>query len=225
MISGAVRKANLAALAKRGFRVAPSLPLARGPGDALRPVGDIATRLMALDALFTWVVYDENQTPAAKLRRYIAKNELEKSMTRSERAVLKLARPSAQRRHGETIGWRLENMWPLAWVLGFPRAPTVDGKMIPRATAQKIVAGLPRLTETTAVLLESARPRKLAAVERLEDLFYCCHNAVRSAQLGGKTVPARFDPVAAGGVIHERRHALTWCLSPGTAWDDTDLST
>jgi hypothetical protein len=39
------------------------------------------------------------------------------------------------------------------------------------------------------------------------------------------TVPADFDPIANGGVIHERRHALTWALAPGVSWDDIDLST
>jgi hypothetical protein len=59
----------------------------------------------------------------------------------------------------------------------------------------------------------------------LEDLFYCAHNAGRSAQLGGKTVPKGFHPIAGTGVIHERRHALTWATSPRVKWDDTDLST
>lgn len=58
-----------------------------------------------------------------------------------------------------------------------------------------------------------------------EDLFYCLHNAVRSAQLGNSTVPVAFDPIGNGGVIHERRHSLTWMLSSGIDWDETDLST
>lgn len=28
-----------------------------------------------------------------------------------------------------------------------------------------------------------------------------------------------------GGAIHERRHALTWAISDGVSWDDTDLTT
>lgn len=68
-------------------------------------------------------------------------------------------------------------------------------------------------------------PRKDAEVDALEDLFYCAHNAVRSAQLGHDTVPPGFHAVVDGGVVHERRHALPWALSLGVAWDDTDLST
>lgn len=73
-------------------------------------------------------------------------------------------------------------------------------------------------------MFRAIRKRAHANIDRI-GRFYCCHNAVRSAQLGGKTVPDGFHPVMNGGVIHERRHALTWCLSPGVAWDDTDLST
>lgn len=52
-----------------------------------------------------------------------------------------------------------------------------------------------------------------------KDLFYCAHNAVRSAQLGHDTVPPGFHAVVDGGVVHERRHALTWALSLGVAWE------
>jgi hypothetical protein len=45
-----------------------------------------------------------------------------------------------------------------------------------------------------------------------------------AAQLGGDTVPAGFHPIGGTGVVHERRHALTWLLSRD-AWDETDLST
>jgi hypothetical protein len=38
--------------------------------------------------------------------------------------------------------------------------------------------------------------------------------------------PARdVPPRVRRRVVHERRHALTWALSPGTPWDETDLST
>lgn len=76
-----------------------------------------------------------------------------------------------------------------------------------------------------ADFMSSLDVRSVAEVVALEDLFYCAHNAVRSAQLGHNTVPEGFHPVRDGGVIHERRHALTWCLESGVSWDETDLST
>jgi hypothetical protein len=48
----------------------------------------------------------------------------------------------------------------------------------------------------------------------LEYRFYCTHNAVRSAHFGGDTVPEGVHPVLNGGLSHERRHALSWCLPP-----------
>jgi len=218
------RQANLTYLAARGFKVAPSLAAQRGEA-GLRPVVEIAARLMALDALFTWVVYDEIEAPAAELHAYVRRSKLERGMTPGERRIYGRPRDAVRRAEAGRIGWRLENMWPLAWVLGFRRAPTVDGEMIASKTSRAIVAMLPRLTSSIDELVAAATPRPLSNVLALEDRFYCCHNAVRSAQLGHRTVPRGFDPIAGGGVIHERRHALTWCLSPGVAWDATDLST
>ena len=59
----------------------------------------------------------------------------------------------------------------------------------------------------------------------MEDLFYCAHHAVRSAQLGRATVPEGFHPMIDGGVIHERRHALSWMVGGDVSWDETHLGT
>ena len=207
-------------LAKLGpaFKVAPSLPLRDG---ALRPIEQIARRLMALDALFTWAS-DMTVAHEERLRRYAEPNV--DWLTDSERAIWALARPAAQR-HIDTIGWRLENMWPLAWILGLELEPGFDGAMIDGPKIRAMYQFLPKTTETVADFLARAKPRDEAVVLDLADVFYCAHNAARSAQLGGQTVPAGWHPVASGGVIHERRHALWWATSPGVAWDDTNLST
>lgn len=97
--------------------------------------------------------------------------------------------------------------------------------MIDRVTIRALFDFLPSLDHTIDAFLAGCTPRPDGDVDALEDLFYCAHNAVRSAQLGQDTVPPGFHPVADGGVVHERRHALTWTLSPGVAWSDTDLST
>jgi Domain of unknown function (DUF4272) len=222
MATATVRKRSLAKLKKAGFRVAPSLPTVREAA-ALRPLEEIATRLMALDALFTWV--SQLQVADAKVKAYAKASGLAKAMTPKERALWKTARKVVNRTHAGNIGWRLENMWPLAWVLGFPKVPSTGGKMIDGATIGALFKWLPKTSEGVGDVLARAKPRTEAAVLAMEDLFYCAHNAARSAQLGGKTVPKGFHPVLNGGVVHERRHALTWATSPGVAWDDTDLST
>jgi len=224
MVTPARRKQHLDRLAALGFRAVESLPLRRGTGELRKP-REIAVRLCAIDALFMWVVESEKNAPEAKLRAYAERSGLDVAMTEDERAIWRGARTRA-RRHQGTIGWKLENEWPLAWALGFERAPEISGAMIDDATIRALALGfLPKLSEDVDALLARATPRGEEEVDTMEDLFYCAHNAVRSAQLGRRTVPAGFDPIAGGGVIHERRHALTWCLSPGIAWDETDVST
>jgi hypothetical protein len=196
-----VREDNLATLRELGFRVAPSLPAKRGKA-RVRPAKQIAQRFEALRDLFRWVSSPKQERRGAHRG----------AMTGAERAVFALPRKDA-RAHVDTIGWKLENMWPLAWMVGFEAEPPVSGEMIDGAVIRALMA------------FEPGDARAATQVIALEDLFYCAHNAARSAQLGGKTVPRGFHPIAGTGVIHERRHALTWATSPGVSWDKTDLST
>jgi hypothetical protein len=181
---------------------------------------------MALDAVFTWTCFSVKDVPSERLNGYMDRNELQSFMTSGERAVVRLSRARAHREHEAQAGWHLENMWPLAWVLGFEEPPAFDGAFIEVRVQRAVMWDfLPGLGATVGDLLARATPRRYAEVNELEDLFYCAHNAVRSAQIGHKTVPRGFHPIANGGVVHERRHALTWCLSPGVPWEKTDLST
>lgn len=232
----AVRTQNLKTLKAAGFTVASSLPIEDAPRP-LRPVGEIAGRLAALSAWFVFICAPERVFPTAALRRHIRDNALEAHLTDDERSVLALDRKQAGEQAGEGAGWRMENCLSLAWILGAAAVPSIDGEMIQGDDIKQIVecppVGTPR---QYAAWLASLSPRPADTVAAMEDLFYCCHNAVRSAQVevmnarpGRKltltTVPRDFDPMVSGGVIHERRHALTWALSPGVPWDETDLST
>ena len=220
------RASSIAWLAERDFKVARGLPIHRHAIEGLRPAREIALRLMALDAVFTWVSDEGPGATTAKVRAYAKRNELEAWMTKDERKIFRNDRILARRGHIDVIGWKLENMWPLAWALGLRQAPGLDGRMIRSSVRSAIMHQLlPKLAETVDVMLARAKPRSFARVARLEDRFYCLHNAVRSAQLGRRTVPRGFEPFVEGRVIEERRHALTWCLSPSTRWADTDLST
>jgi Domain of unknown function (DUF4272) len=215
------RQTNYARLRRAGFRPARGLPR-HLEGAEVRPTQEIAARLLALISVFSWVTSAES-TSDARVRQSL-RDGRERALTRKDRAILALPRKRAHAKHVETIGWSLENMWPLAWALGMRKAPRIDGRMIDDGTFDAILdfAGS---RSGLAALVERARVRSLATIAALEDLFYCAHNAVRSAQLGASTVPKGFNPFVHGGVTQERRHALTWILSPGTKWDDTDLST
>ena len=221
-----IRAQNLERLARAGFRAAKSLPTVRGEHRALRPLAEIGARLFALDALFTWVAFPEASAASERVRRYAANNDAASWLTPREREIFEQPRQLAYERHVDSIGWRLENMWSLAWVLGFATPPALDGQMMPQELQRAMLLEfMPGLDKRVPDLLARQPARSETEVDALEDLFYCAHNAARSAQLGSDTVPRGFDPIAGGGVVHERRHALTWCMSPGIDWDATDLST
>lgn len=221
MVTRHVRATNLERLSGLGFVVADGLPLLR-EGRGVRTPREIATRLCAIDAVFTWVT--DPRVAEARIRGYAERSGLFFAMTDREREIWKRDREQA-RAAQDTIGWKLENAWALAWALGFDPAPAIDGDMIDESTIQAIGEFLPSFDDGVDGLMARATPRSEADLDAMEDLFYCAHNAARSAQLGHATVPRGFHPVVNGGVIHERRHALSWIVSPGTAWDDVDLST
>lgn len=208
-----------------GFHAAGSLPLPDMNAKA-RPPQEIAARLMALDALFSWVAFPEKNAASERIVKYIERNSLRDWLTPQEADIVALDRNEAHATHVDNIGWKLENMWPLAWALGFAKEPTIEASQIQeevtRAIFYDFLSGLDATIETQVA---KGTPRKREELIALEYRFYCAHNAVRSAQLGGKTVPAGFHPIVHGGAVHERRHSLTWCISPEDAWEDTDLST
>ena len=225
-----IREHSFKILSKGGFHFAKSLPTLGHRGDVpgkLRPVREIALRLMALDALFTWVNSPESSISSQQLNNYLKRSDLRSQLTKDELEILNLSREEAHELHNNSIGWYLENMWALAWVLGFDPPPNPMSGQVPNEISGAVLLEfLPGLDASIDDLLKKARPRKEAEVLELEDVFYCAHNAVRSAQTGSTTsVPKDFHPIRDGGAIHERRHSLTWAISPDVEWDETDLST
>lgn len=222
---GTLKQRVFEKLGALGFRPANSLPLPDLHAE-LRTPSTLCARLLALKAVFTWAAVPEDIAQSARLLAFIERNHLRPSMTESERALIDAPRQEAQRLHAGTVGWKLENMWALAWVVGFEPAPALDAGQIPETIVKAMLLDfLPGLDGDVNDFAASVVPRSASDVIYLEYLFYCAHNAVRSAQMGGQTVPPGFDPIAHGGAVHERRHSLTWSLAPGVEWDETDLST
>ncbi len=225
MTAEALREEVFADLESLGFRPANSLPLP-DVNVPIRPAAEVAARLMALDALFTWVVFPENAVATPRIEKYIDGNGLRDWLTAAESRIIALTRTDAHESHVKNIGWKLENMWALAWVLGFEPEPALEASQVGDDVSRPMIYEfLPGLNATVAELLAKAAPRSADKVIAMEYRFYCAHNAVRSAQLGGQTVPEGFHPVMHGGAVHERRHSLSWCIAPDVAWEDTDLST
>jgi hypothetical protein len=236
-VQSPVRARNMAMLKSKGFLASPFLP-DREPDFkcTLRPVDELAGRLGALNALFIYGAAPESAVPTAVLMDHVRGADLRGHMTPDEVAILDLGREAAAAKHGDAIGWRTENAVALAWVLGREGELAFDGTMLDGDQIKPLVTQWPPIDASGfKAWVGMLRPRPVDEVAAMQDLFYCAHNAARSAQVQmmearGKpvryeTVPPGFDPVANGGVIHERRHSLTWALSPGEAWEEMDLST
>jgi uncharacterized protein DUF4272 len=209
-----VRQTNLEILKAKGFIVAPNLPTSRHAG--LRPQEEIEKRMDALQALVLWVTAPPGHLDDKALQERALSGDLAPWLSEEEKSIFRLEKSQAKEQYLDSIGWQMENIWALAWVLGYSTEPALSGQL-EGDLARDLILGF--------CVKGERRLRPLREVQQMEDLFYCAHNAVRSAQAGRQTVPEGFHPVLDGGGVHERRHALTWCLSPGVSWEDTDLST
>jgi len=216
-----LRLENISICLKAGFKPSNSLPteLER----ELRPTIEIAKRLNAIKALTLWLMIPRENLEDDKILTFIKRNNLKDYMNEEEKEILKKSREDKEARN--TIGWKFENSWPLAWYFGY-KAPDIKGGMMTGEQMQEILSDFScPIDEDIETWIKTRNTLSEEELIHKEDLFYCLHNAVRSAQLGRETVPIGFDPIGNGGVIHERRHSLTWMLSKGVNWDETDLST
>ena len=216
-----LRLNNVTTCLNAGFIPSSSLPTELDR--QLRPAIEIAQRLNAIKALVLWLMVPQENLESDKILHFIEKNDLQDFMSESEKEILNVSRDDEQARNA--IGWKFENAWSLAWYFGYS-APEITGHMMSGEQMQEILQhySCPLEGNIEEWIKEKQTLTENELVQK-EDLFYCTHNAVRSAQLGGETVPNGFDPIGNGGVIHERRHSLTWMLSKGVSWDETDLST
>ncbi|MFA6046333.1 MAG: DUF4272 domain-containing protein [Phycisphaerales bacterium] len=234
----AIRAMSERKLTRAGFRFAKWLPLPSIEEAHARPATQIALRLAALCQLCLLVAAPEDKIPSQRLIDVYAQAKLEEGLTPAERAIWLLPREEAHAAHVDKIGWRLENMLALAWALGHVEECGFDGAMLQGDAIERLMLKIvPTEAKDVVTWIAGAKTRAIHDLVAMEDVFYCAHNAARNASLGTKRsilgifrkhdrpVPDGFDPRIHGGVIQERRHALTWILSPATAWDDTDLST
>lgn len=216
-----LRLDNISICLSSGFKPATSLPTEFER--KLRPKVEIAKRLNAIKAIVLWLMVPEEELSNERILNFVSDNGLDLFLADDERQILNSSRNDEELRN--LIGWKFENAWSLAWYFGYI-APDITGQMMTGEQMQEILINYTcPLDEKIENWAETAKTVSDEDLNKKEDLFYCLHNAVRSAQLGRQTVPQNFDPIGNGGVIHERRHSLTWMLSDRTEWDETDLST
>lgn len=215
------RLENVSICLNAGFIPAASLPTENDI--ELRSKEEIARRLHALKAIIIWCWATPEDVPDEVILNFIERNNLGDFLSDQEHEMLQTDRADEDMRRN--LGWRFENCWPLAWYFGY-QAPEITGAMM---TGEQMSIILQHhtcdLDENITDWLLGVTCVNEQEVKAKEDLFYCIHNAVRSAQLGRPTVPEGFHPMMNGGVIHERRHSLSWMLSKGISWDDIELST
>lgn len=219
------RQAILKVLGEQGFSVSPSLPVKKSFD--LRPAEEIGRKLWAIKAIVLWVSFEEQDLASEKVQLYVKSNGLLRYLSKKETAIYGMPRGEANKTALSDIDWSMENAWSLAWMLGYKPAPDHAGFMIEDEHIKKIFYEfIPPITSCFMDWLSSKTIAPFEDIVFMEDVFYCVHNAARSAVIGRKdTVPAEFHPMVNGGVIQERRKALTWALSAGINWDDTDAST
>lgn len=219
------RQAILKVLGEQGFSVSPSLPVKKT--FELRPAEEIGRRLWAIKAVVLWVCFEAQDLASEKVQLYVKSNGLLRYMSKKETAIYQTPRAEANKLYMSDIGWSMEGAWSLAWILGYNPAPDHAGFMIDDEHIKAIFYDfIPPITAGFPEWLAGKSMARSEDIIFMEDIFYCVHNAARSAVIGRKeTVPEAFHPIANGGVVQERRKALTWALSAGCNWDDTDVST
>lgn len=216
-----LRLDNIKICLNSGFKPATSLPTEFER--QIRPKIEIAKRLNAIKAIVLWLMVPEKELSSERILNFVSTNGLDLFLVDDEKQILNSSRNDEQLRNA--IGWKFENAWSLAWYFGY-NTPDITGEMMTGEQMQEILINYTcPLEGKIEDWLETKETISEEELIKKEDLFYCLHNAVRSAQLGRQTAPASFDPIGNGGVIHERRHSLTWMLSNGIEWDETDLST
>ena len=96
-------------LAERGFHCARWMPLYRGQSsrDELRPIREVAARVLALEALFLWVAAPEDVAAGDHVHVFVERNRLREWLTPEECEMLDLTRKRAHQEHADSIGWKL----------------------------------------------------------------------------------------------------------------------
>jgi Domain of unknown function (DUF4272) len=218
IVAKEIRAESLDFLEPLGFFLPNALPLPNIKRE-LRPKSEIVGRAMAMQTLFLYVALTEEQETAQTLQEHATRNNLSDYWTPEEALVFSLPRAEATMRYQASVGWLLEGLWAIVWVLGYAKKPTVDTEEITREITQKIfLTFLPEVGTLLDDFFHRVTPHHVDEIITLEDRFFCAHHALSLSKHGGKPTAKTFQSSFYGSIITERQQALQWCLSPGMAW-------
>ncbi|MEN9799171.1 MAG: hypothetical protein RL653_2867 [Pseudomonadota bacterium] len=204
----AVQAQSESRLGAWGLKVNPHLPPQAWKGT--RDAAEVGRRAVVLAAL----AEVGEGAPPGLVQRWTSLQGLEDALTPRERALL--AAPGLTPLQRDDFRWGQEAAWALAWAIG--RAPGFAwdgwaGEVQPPWPGPRRAGRVDEALAGVALL-----PAEQLLAEG--DLALRLHWAAVDAAMLGEPFPVeRFHPDA----VLERRRALTWVLSPGTAWDAVDL--
>jgi hypothetical protein len=218
IIAKEIRAESLDFLEPQGFFLPNTLPLPDITRE-LRPKSEIVGRAMAMQTLFLYVALAEEQETAQALQDHVTRNGLTSYFTPGEALVFALPRAQATVQYQGSVGWLLEGLWSIAWVLGYAKKPTLDAEEITNVITQEIfLTFLPEVGTLLDDFFHSVTLRHVDEIITLEDRFFCARHAFSLSKQEGKPTFKTFQSSFYGSIITERQQALQWCLSPGKPW-------
>jgi Domain of unknown function (DUF4272) len=185
----------------------------------LRSRGEMVGRALAMQTLFLYVSLTEDQETSEALQEHAKRNYLSLYWTPEEQYVFNLPRTEATTQYQGFVGWLLEGLWSLAWVLGYPQKPTIAQQEIPTEVARDIfLIFLPAVGTLLDDFFHTVTVRPVDEAITLEDRLFCAHHALFLSQKGGNVLSYASKARFYDSIIAERRQALQWCLTPQKPW-------
>ena len=203
-------------LGNRGLRPAASLPPVIAESEVvLRPVADVAARIMALFAVAVRAESVAAKSPMQCDEILQRLGLADSALSPLERTFIVDRMPT--QKDIATFGWCYECAFTLAWAVG-----VIDKLPFPGAICDVELIAQKLLKLGAGGIQQAARLRPVPELLDCLDLHQRLHWLTRQAQADKSAAPAGLEP----GVIQERHRALNWLVHhEDAAWDEVDTPT
>jgi hypothetical protein len=217
---GAIRAVSKRRCQLAGFTFAKSMPQRTAEECLLRPADEIVNRTHALLLLILFVCDSEEGSSTAEILEDLDRYRLWRHLTVGETDVFGLDRMQASNEYADVIGWQMENVWPLAWYLGFETEPRIDGVMIHdeindiRTFSPPCASASPQNSRPTRTASACAPPGSRCSMTADRGHEVCTARRV-AAPGSGRGSPPTSEYAAAGATIVDP--------PPTSLWDRAEL--